>query len=156
MSTECWALPATLLPDGDERELWVVDGRLTSRPPDAAEPLPGRFTLPGLVDSHSHVSLGPAQAPLDLAATSEALRQLPATGVLAVRDVGSPGDLVVMSDHNQCLSTFVELIEQRKDFLTCFRIQIASGFVGENDCGIIRQRPRNGDALSLTDRQFGG
>ena len=95
MSPERWALPSTLLPDSDDRDLWVVDGRLTSRPPDAAEPLPGRFALPGLVDAHSHVSLGPGQVPLDLGATAEALRQLPATGVLAVRDVGSPGDLVL-------------------------------------------------------------
>ena len=95
MSPQRWALPATVLPDGDERELWVVDGRLTSRAADAAEPLPGRFTLPGLVDAHAHVSLGPAHVPLDLSATADALRLLPVTGVLAVRDVGSPGDLVL-------------------------------------------------------------
>ena len=90
-----WALPSTVLPDGDERELWVVDGRITSRAPAAAESLPGRFTLPGLVDAHSHVSLGRDHSPLDLAGTSEVLRRLPETGVLAVRDVGSPGDLVL-------------------------------------------------------------
>ena len=95
MSPQRWALPATVLPDGDERQLWVVDGRLTSRAADAAEPLPGRFALPGLVDAHAHVSLGPAQVPLDLSATADALRRLPVTGVLAVRDVGSPGDLVL-------------------------------------------------------------
>ena len=61
MSPQRWALPATVLPDGHERQLWVVDGRLTSRAADAAEPLPGRFTLPGLVDAHAHMSLGPAQ-----------------------------------------------------------------------------------------------
>ena len=95
MSPQRWALPATVLPDGHERQLWVVDGRLTSRAAEAAEPLPGRFTLPGLVDAHAHVSLGPAQVPLDLSATADALRRLPVTGVLAVRDVGSPGDLVL-------------------------------------------------------------
>jgi imidazolonepropionase-like amidohydrolase len=95
MPTGSWRLPATLLPDGVQRDLWVVNGRLTSRPVDAAEPLPGRFALPGLVDAHSHISLGPAQTPLDLAGTGEALGRLPAEGVLAIRDVGSPGDLVL-------------------------------------------------------------
>jgi imidazolonepropionase-like amidohydrolase len=95
MPSQRWALPTTLLPDGDERDLWVVDGRLTSRPPAAAERLPGRFTLPGLVDAHAHISLGAGQVPLDLKATAEALGRLPGMGVLAIRDVGSPDDLVL-------------------------------------------------------------
>ena len=62
---------------------------------DAAELLPGEFVLPGLVDAHSHVSLGPEQTSLDLTGTAEALRLLPQTGVLAIRDVGSPEDLML-------------------------------------------------------------
>ena len=95
MAPTAWLLPSTTLPEGDQQDLWVVDGRLTSRPVDGAEPLPGTFALPGLVDAHSHVSLGPEQSWLDLRATDEALRRLPATGVLAIRDVGSPEDVIL-------------------------------------------------------------
>jgi imidazolonepropionase-like amidohydrolase len=90
-----WRLPPILLPEGAERDLWAIDGRLTSLPADHAAPLPGRFALPGLVDAHSHVSLVAGPVLLDLAATTEALRRLPQTGVLAIRDVGSPDDLVL-------------------------------------------------------------
>ena len=91
---QVWRLPPTILPEGDRHDLWAAEGRLTSRPVDDAEPLPGSFTLPGLVDAHSHVSLGPKQSWLDLRATDDALRQLPGTGVLGIRDVGSPGDVI--------------------------------------------------------------
>ena len=44
-----------LLPEGDQRDLWVLDGRFTREPVDDAAPLPGRFALPGLVDAHAHM-----------------------------------------------------------------------------------------------------
>ena len=79
-----------LLPEGDQRDLWVVDGRLTDDPVGDAEPLPGRFALPGLVDAHAHSALGPSKQALGLGETIEALRARRDEGVLAVRDLGAP------------------------------------------------------------------
>ena len=58
-SPERWSLPATLLPDGTRRDLWIADGRFSATPVDGAQPLPGRFALPGLVDAHAHLALAP-------------------------------------------------------------------------------------------------
>jgi imidazolonepropionase-like amidohydrolase len=85
-----WRLPAVLLPEGERRDLWAVDGRLSAEPVDDAEPLPGRYTLPGLVDAHAHVSLGPGLERLDTDGVTAALLRLRDQGVLAVRDVGAP------------------------------------------------------------------
>jgi len=45
-----------VLPDGDERDIWVLGDRLTrTRPAGAAETvLDGGYLLPGLVDAHAH------------------------------------------------------------------------------------------------------
>jgi imidazolonepropionase-like amidohydrolase len=83
-------LPATLLPDGEQRQLWVSDEGLTTTPIDDAEALPGRFTLPGLVDAHAHLSVGPGFTALDLEQTAANLRAQAVGGVLLVRDLGAP------------------------------------------------------------------
>ena len=87
---ERWRLPPTLLPDGEQRDLWVLDGHLTDHPIDDAALLPGRYALPGLVDAHAHVALGPARQSLDVEEATAALRARLDEGVLAVRDVGAP------------------------------------------------------------------
>lgn len=87
---ERWCLPEILLPEGERRELWVVDGRFTADPVDGAELLPGRFALPGFVDAHAHSALGPAKEVLGLVETAVALRRRRDEGVLAVRDLGAP------------------------------------------------------------------
>lgn len=81
--------------DGDVRpEAWVDDdGRLTFAPPagaDGAERLPG-WVLPGLVDAHCHIGLGPDGA-VDTASALAQARAVRGTGVLLVRDAGSPTD----------------------------------------------------------------
>ena len=79
----------------DEREVdeaWVVGGRLTFDRP-AAEPtavLEG-WVLPGLVDVHCHIGLA-ADGPVDDAtAQAQAIADRD-SGVLLVRDAGSPAD----------------------------------------------------------------
>jgi imidazolonepropionase-like amidohydrolase len=86
---ERWRLPPILLPDGDVRDLWVVDGRLAAAPVDGAVTLPGRFALPGLVDAHAHVALDGFET-LDAAGAEANLRALAGRGVLLVRDLGAP------------------------------------------------------------------
>src|SRR5207237_4114790 len=82
-----------LLPDEDERDLWVVDGRLTFEPVAGADTVAaGGWIVPGLVDAHCHIGLGPGgpvHAPDELHAHARADT---AAGALLVRDAGSPAD----------------------------------------------------------------
>lgn len=82
-------------PDGEERsaDLYVGgDGRVADGPIAAAETLLDRgYIIPGLVDAHCHVGLGPG-GPVDLdEAAAQAARDRDA-GALLLRDCGSPVD----------------------------------------------------------------
>jgi imidazolonepropionase-like amidohydrolase len=84
---------AVLLPEAEERDLWVVDGRLTFEPVPGAETLASSgWVVPGLVDAHCHIGLapnGPTHEPDELHAQA---RTNSAAGALLVRDAGSPAD----------------------------------------------------------------
>lgn len=79
-----WVFEGTVLPAGDSTRLTVGSGD--------PEQLPGQFAVPGLVDSHCHLTVGrgadgcPALFGADYA--RERLDELAAAGVSAVRDVG--------------------------------------------------------------------
>jgi imidazolonepropionase-like amidohydrolase len=93
-----WRVRGIRLPDGTEVDAGVdAAGNWTAEPPAGAEPLPGRYVLPGLVDAHCHLSLavGPGGAPVAVpAATMRAnLSAARAAGITAIRDVGSPGSI---------------------------------------------------------------
>ncbi len=85
-------LRGTVLPGGEERDLWVVDGRLSFTPvPDAETVATGVWILPGLVDAHCHIGLG-HQGVVDAeTAERQALTDRDA-GTLLIRDAGSPAD----------------------------------------------------------------
>jgi imidazolonepropionase-like amidohydrolase len=79
-----WAFEGTVLPAGEP-------ARLEFGSAGDAQVLPGRFGVPGLVDSHCHLTvgtdeLGPRLFGADFA--DERLAELAAAGVSAVRDVG--------------------------------------------------------------------
>src|SRR5437764_1241289 len=82
-----------LLPEAEERDLWVVDGRITFEAVPGAETLAaGGWVVPGLVDAHCHIGLGPGgpvHQPEELHAQGRADA---AGGALLVRDAGSPAD----------------------------------------------------------------
>jgi imidazolonepropionase-like amidohydrolase len=82
-----------VLPDGEERDLYAVDGRLTSEPVPEAETVTDRgWVVPGLVDCHCHVGLQPGGAVTD---DETMVRQATAdrdAGALLLRDAGSPVD----------------------------------------------------------------
>jgi imidazolonepropionase-like amidohydrolase len=82
-----------LLPEAEERDLWVVDGRITFEPVPGAETVAaGGWVLPGLVDAHCHIGLaphGPTHEPDELRAQA---RRDAGAGALLVRDAGSPAD----------------------------------------------------------------
>src|SRR6188472_1808689 len=46
-----------VLPDGEVRDLYVVDGRVTLEPQAGAETVAEGWIVPGLVDAHSHIGL---------------------------------------------------------------------------------------------------
>ena len=80
-------------PDDLRDELWVVDGRISyDRPVGTGDVLTvDGWTLPGLVDAHCHVGLGP-QGPVEQdIAEKQALTDREA-GTLLIRDAGSPSD----------------------------------------------------------------
>jgi len=78
-----------VLPEGETRDLWIVNGRIRLTPvPYAETVVDGGFLLPGLVDAHCHIGL--AAADLD-EAEQHALTDRDA-GTLLVRDCGAPLD----------------------------------------------------------------
>jgi len=81
-------------------EAWVVGGRLTyTRPvsPGAdMQTVPG-WVIPGLVDMHCHVSIGP-DGPVDLAAARTYAKAEARAGVLLARDAGSTLNLESLRD----------------------------------------------------------
>jgi imidazolonepropionase-like amidohydrolase len=94
-----WRLPATLLPDGDEQQLWTsAAGRLTHEPVAGAEALPGRFALPGLVDAHVHLTLaaaGDGPVPAGREHRDRVLAASRSAGVLLLRDAGGDPELTL-------------------------------------------------------------
>jgi imidazolonepropionase-like amidohydrolase len=93
-------LSGVLLPDGEHRDLWVRAGRITfDRVPGAETVRRDGWVLPGLVDAHCHVGVGPGgrhvDDPAELRAQALAER---AAGVLALRDCGSPVDTRFLDD----------------------------------------------------------
>ncbi|MEU4605319.1 amidohydrolase family protein [Kribbella sp. NPDC023972] len=78
-----WVFEGTVVPAGDIARLEFGAGE--------ADVLPGRFGVPGLVDSHCHLTMGPGEnGPRMFGAdyANERLGELAAAGVSAVRDVG--------------------------------------------------------------------
>ncbi len=76
-------------------QAWVVGDRITYTKPTAHAGQATRvdgWVIPGLVDMHCHVSIGPA-GPVDLDLARKYARTEAQAGVLLVRDVGSTIDL---------------------------------------------------------------
>jgi imidazolonepropionase-like amidohydrolase len=82
-----------VLPDDEERDLYVVGGRLTHDPVAGAETVAtGGWVLPGLVDAHCHVGIsaeGAVGEPDELVAQAHTDRD---AGALLIRDCGVPVD----------------------------------------------------------------
>ncbi|CAA9371032.1 MAG: Xaa-Pro dipeptidase [uncultured Propionibacteriaceae bacterium] len=81
-----------MLPDGERRDIWVVDGVVRTEPvADAETIVADGFILPGLVDAHCHVGLDAAGAVPDETSEAQAVADRDA-GALLLRDAGSPAD----------------------------------------------------------------
>ena len=85
-------LRGVVLPADEPRDLWVVNGRIRTAPvPNAETVFDDGYLVPGLVDAHCHIGIGPS-GPVEL---DEAVRQAETdrdTGALLIRDCGSPLD----------------------------------------------------------------
>ncbi|SDO25565.1 Pro-Hyp dipeptidase. Metallo peptidase. MEROPS family M38 [Klenkia soli] len=93
-------LRGVLLPDGEQRDLWVHEGRITFEPVPGAETVSrSGFVLPGLVDAHCHVGIARGGGHVaDLAAAREQALVERDAGVLLLRDCGSPVDTRALDD----------------------------------------------------------
>jgi imidazolonepropionase-like amidohydrolase len=80
------------LPDGEEVQWWIHQGVLSAEPVAGAETVfDGGWIIPGLVDAHCHVGLGPGGAvDIDEAVTQAEIER--DAGALLLRDAGSPVD----------------------------------------------------------------
>jgi imidazolonepropionase-like amidohydrolase len=80
-----------VLPSGEVRDLYVVDGHVTAEPQAGAETVATGWIVPGLVDAHCHLGLG-----VDGAVSPEETEQQAIAdrdgGALLVRDCGSAAD----------------------------------------------------------------
>ncbi len=80
-----------VLPDGEPRDLYVVGGRITYEKQTAAETAASGWIVPGLVDAHCHIGLGPHGAVPDDETEQQALTDRD-SGALLLRDCGSASD----------------------------------------------------------------
>jgi len=89
-----------LLPAGEETDLWVHEGTFTFEAVPGAETVSRRgWLVPGLVDAHCHVGLGPD----GVVSTVDGWRQQALAdrdaGTLLIRDCGSPVDTRELDTH---------------------------------------------------------
>ncbi|WP_062211035.1 amidohydrolase family protein [Streptomyces sp. NBRC 109706] len=82
-------------------EIWVIDGRISLTPPASGRAVTTvrGYALPGLVDAHCHVGLGPEGAVDDATSEAQAATERDA-GVLLLRDAGSPADTRWIDDRD--------------------------------------------------------
>jgi imidazolonepropionase-like amidohydrolase len=80
-----------VLPDGEARELYVVDGLVTYEPQAGAETVAEGWIVPGLVDAHCHLGLDD-DGPISDAETEQQAIDDRDGGALLIRDCGSAAD----------------------------------------------------------------
>ncbi len=80
-----------VLPDGEPRDLYVVDGVVTYEKPSSAELVSEGWIVPGLVDAHCHVGLDENGAVPEDVQEQQAITDRDA-GALLLRDCGSAAD----------------------------------------------------------------
>ena len=91
-SADALLVRGVVLPEGEHRELYLVDGRISYSPVGDARLVADGWIVPGLIDAHCHVGLD-AQGGVEDRAEQE--RQALADrdgGALLLRDCGVPVD----------------------------------------------------------------
>jgi len=88
-----------VLPDDEPADLYVIDGRISHEPQPGAETVAEGWIVPGLVDAHNHLGLEDNGAIDDAAIEDQAVADRD-TGVLLLRDCGSPADTRWVQDRD--------------------------------------------------------
>ncbi len=89
-----------VLPDGERRDLWIVDGIVRTEPVSGADTIASEvWIMPGLVDAHCHVGLDAHGAVPDEMSEQQAISDRNA-GALLLRDAGSPADTRWIDDRD--------------------------------------------------------
>ncbi len=97
-SDDQWHLRGVVAPQGRRCDLWIRGGVLVEGPLPGAQTLRSDcFILPGFVDAHCHIGLGPHGA-VDITTAREQARTDRDAGTLLVRDAGSPIDTHLFDD----------------------------------------------------------
>lgn len=123
--------------------LWSVDGRLTFvRPRAEPDSILDGWVIPGLVDAHCHIGLGPG-GPVDAATAESQARADLAAGTLLVRDAGSPADTRWMQGGTE----FPVLIRAGRHVARARRYLrgLADEVEPENLVEAVRKQARDGD-----------
>jgi imidazolonepropionase-like amidohydrolase len=80
-----------VLPEAEHRDLYLVNGRITLEPSHSARTVAEGWIVPGLVDAHCHIGLGPDGAVDEREQERQALAEREA-GMLLARDCGVAAD----------------------------------------------------------------
>ena len=85
-------LQGVVLPEGEVRDLWLVDGVVRTEPvADAVTVARRAWIMPGLVDAHCHIGLD-SRGGVDRPTAETQARTDRDAGTLLIRDAGSPID----------------------------------------------------------------
>ncbi len=134
---------AVILPGSDAQELWVADGVVADAPADDAVTISDPcWVLPGLVDAHCHIGLGPDGAVDRDTATAQAQADL-SVGVMLIRDAGSPADTRWVHDQGELprLLRSGQHIARAKRYLRNIAVEVEPEDLVEQ----VRREARSGD-----------
>ena len=70
--------------------------------------------------------------------------------------LGSLGDFIAVGDEDDGFALGVEAVEGVEDFKAGFGVEVACGFVGENEERVVHERTSDGDALLLAAGELVG
>lgn len=131
-------------PEEVRDELWVVDGRISYDRPVAARDVRtvSGWALPGLVDAHCHVGLGP-HGPVDQGVAEQQALTDREAGTLLIRDAGSPSDTRWVDDREN-LPKIIRAgrhIARTRRYIRNFAWEIEP----EDLVGYVAQEARRGD-----------
>jgi imidazolonepropionase-like amidohydrolase len=98
MSSAALHVAGVVLPRDEHHDLYVVDGRVTYEPVPNATTVATGWVVPGLVDMHCHIGIGPGSRALDRAEQERHAIIERDAGMLLARDCGVPVDTRWMDD----------------------------------------------------------
>ena len=146
------------LPDGDVVQWWITEGVLRAEPVSGAETIfDGGWIIPGLVDAHCHVGLGPEGAVgLDEAITQAETDR--GAGALLLRDCGSPTDTRSL-DERQDLPRIIRAgrhLARPKRYSRGYAVELEDEW--QLPDAVVEQAPRRrlGQTRRRLDRPCGG